>query len=250
MSIQLFALQRPGLPENGPLTPSLRAMSAAGPGGAPLAPLGAEVARLVDGLGVRVAFLPTGGSGVTPWRKRIALDRTYQGSGQAERPSRVALVAHELTHLVQRELNDPTYWPSGGLVLSLGRRVLGDSTNYMEALAYAVGWSVEYDLRTASGEPQANLNALEDRLATVAAADPANAARYVVSLFPQNGVYRGNYAFEKNQPDGRSPPGGWRHWMGEMGFVAASLDHLEELAARGTAQVITPQALEGLLSPG
>jgi hypothetical protein len=35
-----------------------------------------------------------------------------------------------------------------------------------------------------------------------------------------------------------------------MGFVAAGLDHLQELAARGTAQVVTPQALESLLSPG
>lgn len=223
-------------------------MSAAGAGGQALAPLGAEVARLIDTLGVRVAFLPTGGSGVTPWRKRIALDQTYQGPGQIERPSRVALVAHELTHLLQRELNDPVYWPSGGLTLSFGRRVLGDSTNYMEALAYAVGWSVEYDLRRADGESRASLGALEDRLATVTGPDAANAARYVVSLFPTNGVYRGNYAFEKRQPDGRIPPGGWRHWMGQQGFSAASLDHLGDLAALGTPQTVTVAQLELLLA--
>jgi hypothetical protein len=223
-------------------------MSAAGPGGLALAPLGAEVARLIDGLGVRVAFLPTGGSGVTPWRKRIALDRTYQGSGQIERPGRVALVAHELTHLVQRELNDPVYWPSGGLTLSFGRRALGDSTNYMEALAYAVGWSVEYDLRRADGESRAALSSLEDRLATVTAPDAANAARYVVSLFPSNTVYRSNYAFEKKQPDGRIPPGGWRHWMGQQGFSLASLDHLGELAALGTPQGVTVAQLEQILA--
>jgi hypothetical protein len=241
VSIQLFALQRPGLP-------ALTAMSATGPGGDPLAPLGAEVARLVDGLGVRVAFLPTGGSGVTPWRKRIALDRSYQGAGQAERPSRVALVAHELTHLLQRELDDPVYWPSGGLTLSAGRRVLGDSTNYMEALAYAVGWSLEYDLRRAAGEPRGSLRTLEDRLATVAAPDAANAARFVVSLFPSNRVYRSNYAFEKRQPDGRIPPGGWRHWMQRQGFSAASLDHLGDLAALGTSQTVTVEQLEQILA--
>lgn len=247
MSIQLSAVQRPGLPEDGPLTPSLRAMSVAAPDGGPLAPLGAEVARRVDGLGVRVAFLPTGGSGVTPWRKRIALDRSYQGPGQIARPSRVALVAHELTHLLQRELNDPQYWPNGGLVLSFGRRVLGDSTNYMEALAYAVGWSVEYDLRLAAGEPQASLGPLEDRLATVTGADAANAARFVLSLFPNNRVYRSNYAYESKQIDGRIPPGGWRHWMGQMGFGGAGLDHLQTLADRGTAQLVTPEDLERIL---
>jgi hypothetical protein len=204
----------------------------------------------VDTLGVRVAFLPTGGSGVTPWRKRIALDRTYQGPGQIERPARVALVAHELTHLLQRELNDPVYWPSGGLTLSLGRRVLGDSTNYMEALAYAVGWSVEYDLRRADGESRAALGTLEDRLATVTGPDAANAARFVVNLFPSNGVYRSNYAFEKKQPDRRIPPGGWRHWMEQQGFSLASLDHLGDLAALGTPQVVSEQDLDSLLGQG
>ncbi len=247
MGIQLFALQRPGLPADGPLTPSLRAMSAAGPGGNPIPPLGAEVARLVDGLGVRVAFLPTGGSGVTPWRKRIALDLSYQGNGQIERPGRIALVAHELSHLLQRELNDPQYWPSGGLLLSFGRRVLGDSTNYMEALAYAVGWSVEHDLRQAAGEPPANLRPLHDRLATVIGADAANATRFVVSLFPSNRVYRSNYAYESRQSDGRIPPGGWRHWMGEMGFDDPSLDHLQTLADQGTPQVVTPEDLDRIL---
>jgi len=223
-------------------------MSVAGPGGEPLAPLGAEVARLVDGLGVRVAFMPTGGSGVTPWRKRIALDRSYRGAGQAAPPSRVALVAHELTHLLQRELNDSRYWPSGGPVLSRGRRVLGDSTNYMEALAYAVGWSVEYDLRLAAGETRSSLGTLEARLATVAGDDAANACRFVVSLFPTNRVYRSNYAFEKGQPDGRIPTGGWRHWMGMQGFSGASLDHLGQLAALGTPQLVSVSDLENLLA--
>jgi hypothetical protein len=118
----------------------------------------------------------------------------------------------------------------------------------MEALAYAVGWSVEYDLRLAGGETRATLGALEDRLATVAGEDAANACRFVVSLFPTNRVYRGNYAFEKGQPDGRIPPGGWRHWMARQGFSQASLDHLAELATRGTARLVSVAELESLLA--
>ena len=79
--------------------------------GEPASPAGHDVARLIQAFKVRVAFLPTRGSGATPWRRLIVLDTSYRDQGQAESPTRVALVAHELVHVLQRELDDPEFWP-------------------------------------------------------------------------------------------------------------------------------------------
>lgn len=233
------AVQRPG--QDGPLTPSLAALAQTNPAGQPVSPIGAEVARLIRVMPIRVAFLPIGGSGITPWRRLIVLDTSYRGPGQASTPGRVGLVAHELSHLLQRELNDPELWPSGGLRPSLSRRWLGDSTNYMEALAYAVGTSVELDLRAAGGSPP---QSLRDKLATLLGGDPANATRYVVKLHPDNPIYRQNHRLEAKSPNQRIPDQGWQHWFQVMGFSLASIDHLAQQAGGGQAKTISEDDID------
>ena len=238
-------VQRPGLPQGDPLTPALQAMAATAPGGKPVSPAGAEVARLIDPLRVRAAFLPTRGSGVAPWRRWIILGTSYRGEGQVRSATRIGLVAHELTHLLQRDLDDPQHWPSGSLRLFTSRRWLGDSTNYMEVLAYIVGSSVELDLLRSGGASASQ--PLLDRLATLSGGDAANAARYVVKSFSSNAIYRRNHRVEARWPQGRIPPGGWAYWLGQMGFGQVCLDHIRGQAALGSLQFVEPEEVERLL---
>jgi hypothetical protein len=231
--------QRPDLPANGPLTPALQAMAKTGPSGEPISLAGSELAGLVAPLTIRVAFLPTSGSGATPWRNWLVLDISYRGPGQASSPARVGLVAHELTHVLQRELGDPHFWPDGTLRPSPTRRWLGDSTNYMEVLAYLIGASVELDLLKAQGMQVAQR--LVDDLATFAAEDAANAARYVAKRFPRNATYRKNERVEASSPDRRIPAGGWAHWLGKLGFSAAVVERARAQAARGNPQQAEPE---------
>jgi len=226
--------QRPGLPADGPLTPALGAMAETGPGGEPISPAGSELARLVAQQTVRVAFLPTGGSGATPWRNWLVLDTSYRGPGQASSPARIGLLAHELTHVLQRELGDPKFWPDGALRPSRTRRWLGDSTNYMEVLAYIIGASVELDLLEAKGT-RVGQQLLND-LATFAGEDSANAARYVAKRFPSNATYRKNELEEARLPDRRIPAGGWSHWLETLGYSASVVQRVREQAARGNPQ--------------
>ena len=211
--------QRPGLPANGPVTPALQAMAKTGPSGEPVSLAGSELARLVAPLTIRVAFLPTSGSGATPWRNWLVLDTSYRGPGQASSPVRVGLVAHELTHVLQRELGDPHFWPDGTLRPSPTRRWLGDSTNYMEVLAYLIGVSVELDLLKAKGMQVAQR--LVDDLATFAAEDAANAARYVAKRFPRNATYRKNERVEASSPAARARRGPRRSSGGRRRRAAA-----------------------------
>lgn len=196
---------------------------------------------MIGEIRLRVAFLPTRGSGITPWRRLIVLDTSYAGQGQASTPGRVGLVAHELTHVLQRELGDPRYWPSGGLRPSFSRRWIGDSTNYMEALAYAVGTSVDLDLREAEGLAQKQR--LLDDLATYVGEDAANAARYVLKRHPENSIYRQNYRRERQLSDRRIPSGGWQHWLGQIGLAQSALTHMQSQAAQGEAQVVDEQEI-------
>jgi len=228
------------------LTPALQAMAATKPDGGSISTVGAELAGLIEPLTIRVAFLPISGSGVTPWRRWVVLDGSYRGQGQASSPGRIGLVAHELTHVLQRELGDTYFWPGGGLRPSRSRRWLGDSTNYMEALAYVVGASVELDLLEAKGmQPNRRLR---DDLASLTGEDAANAARYVVKSHPENAVYRKNYRAETQSPDGRIPPGGWSHWLGAIGFGSAAVERIRELAALGSSQVVEPEEVERLFT--
>jgi hypothetical protein len=248
-----FALrmQRPGLTDDGPITPCLRAMAATDALGKPLSPVGADVARLFSQRTTRVLFVHTAGSGITPWRGLFVLDAEYRGEGQTKSPATIGLVAHELTHLLQRELKPRYYWPSGRLRPSLTRRWVGDSTNYMEVLAYLVGWSVEHDLTAAqaaspglSAAAQERyrriLKSIRDRLATLAGADVKNAARLVLKTYPDNPVYRKNYRLESRLRDGRVPPGMWHGWLRQLGFSPAAVDHILLLAARGQVERIDP----------
>ena len=231
--------QKPRLPADGPLTPALRAMAETGPGGGPISLAGSELNRLVTPLTIRVAFLPTSGSGATPWRNWLVLDTSYRGSGQASSPARVGLVAHELTHVLQRELGDPQFWPAGTLRPSRSRRWLGDSTNYMEVLAYLIGASVELDLLEAKGTAAGQR--LLDDLATFAGEDAPNATRYVAKRFPSNTTYRKNVLEEARSPDRRIPAGGWTHWLQRLGYSAAVVERVQAQAARGHPQRAEPE---------
>jgi hypothetical protein len=242
--------QRPGLPEDGPLTPCLKAMAAVDEVGRPLSPVGADVARLFARRKTLVVFTHTAGSGITPWRGLIVLDREYMGEGQTASPARIGLVAHELTHLLQRDLRHPYYWPSGSLRPALNRLWVGDSTNYMEVLAYLVGWTVEHDLIVSEAassqeltearraQTQGVVRSLRDRLATLAGPDTRNACRLVLRTFPDNAIYRKNYTRESRLPDGRIPPGHWHEWLRQLGFSRQAVDHIMVLAAQGKVEII------------
>lgn len=254
--------QQPGLPEDSPLSPSLKALAMTVREGhphpmmrhgdkasLPISLIGAELANIFVQRRVRVILTDTGGSGVAPWRGWIILDSKYRSDGQINSPAAVAKVAHELTHLLQRQFNQPHYWPSGGLRPAFGRRWIGDSTNYMEVIAYLVGFTVEYDFTAARSlspdrsaekhaEDENTLASLRNHLATLTGPDPHNSCRLVLKLFPENAIYRQNFEVEKNTPDGRIPPGSWHYWLRQMGFSRPAVDHIMVLASRGRAEWI------------
>ena len=236
-----LATQHPGMP--GPLSPSLEAMSARRSDGRPASPAGSDVARLIQTLKMRVAFLPTRGSGATPWRRLIVLDTNYRNEGQAESPTRVALVGHELVHVLQRELGDPEFWPSGGFRPSLSRRWIGDSTNYMEVVAYIVGASVEIDLLPESQETR--IRSLSDWLATVAGEDAINAKRAVVKRYKGNSIYRQNHRVEARTAGHRIPIQPWAHWLGILGLETSTIEHIRQLSARGQPKIISEDEILG-----
>jgi hypothetical protein len=110
----------------------------------------------------------------------------------------------------------------------------------MEVLAYLIGASVELDLleekRTRVGQQLLN------DLATFAADDAANAARYVAKRFPTNTTYRKNDREEARSSDRRIPAGGWPHWLQRLGYSAAVVQRVREQAARGNPQRAEPEA--------
>jgi len=246
--------QQPGLPEDGPLSPCLKLMLARTEngsirGGQLVSPVGADLARLFTHQRTRVVFMETAGSGITPWRGLIILDIKFIGKGQTKYPYRIALVAHELTHLLQREFNQRHYWPSGGLRPSFSRRWIGDSTNYMEVLSFLVGWTVEHDIiasRILSPEqtPEEHakdvrrLATIRDNLATLSGLDPRNACRLVLKLFPEISVYQKNFEVDNRTSDGRIPSGSWHHWLRQMGFSRQAIDHIMILASQGHGEWI------------
>jgi hypothetical protein len=180
----------------------------------------------------------------------------YEGDGQASSEARVGLVAHELTHVLQRDLADPHFWPTGFPRPNPQTRWLFDSTNYMEALSYIVGSIVEHDLETfrlgqgglSDGETetiQARLQQLEGFLATLTSADAHLATGFVVQMYPTNPFYLQNYRAELGIPDGRIPAGGWDSWLLRLGFSGASVDHIRSVAAQGVPfQVDLPMLAE------
>jgi hypothetical protein len=251
--------QQPGWPADGPISLCLKTLSgnfqegspdhSSGLGNRAISPVGADLARIYAKRKLWVLFVNTEGSGVAPWRGLIILDPDLRGEGQIKSPGTMGMIAHELTHLLQRDINQPHYWPSGGLRPAFGRRWIGDSTNYMEVLSYLVGWTVEYDFmvaRTLSpgqstgqhARDERALATIRDRLATLTGADARNACRLMLKLFPTNAVYRKNFQLESRIPDGRIPPGSWHTWLRQMGFSRQAVDHIMILSARGHAERI------------
>ncbi len=258
----IIRTQQPGLPKNGPISPSLEALASTiqqryphsrtieSEGvSQPISLVGAELVSMYSKRKVRVIFADIGGSAIAPWRGLIILDSEYVGDGQISSPATISKVAHELTHLLQRQINQTYYWPSGGLRLVFGRRWIGDSTNYMEVIAYAVGFTVEYDLIAAQrfspersheqlSEDENRLASIRNHLATLTNLDARNACRLVLKLFPENTIYRQNYELEERTPDKRIPPGRWHYWLRQMGFSRQAVDHIMVLASRGRAEWI------------
>ena len=130
----VFLVQEPGLSADGPITAGLLAMSAMASSGDPFSPVGAELTDLIAQREIRVSYIMSGG-GASPWTNRIFLADRYINPSEIETPAGAGLLAHELTHSLQREFDDPHYWPSGEPRLSQPRsRLVGDSTNFMEVI--------------------------------------------------------------------------------------------------------------------
>ncbi|MCZ6529742.1 MAG: hypothetical protein O6949_05340, partial [Chloroflexi bacterium] len=248
---KFLALQGSGLSPNDPITQSLTEMDAVDSNGNPISPVGSELVDLVDGLGVRVAFIGTGG-GMNPWVGQIVIPESYLGTGQITASSprgeaaQVGLVAHELTHAAHRELNSPAYAPA----------VL-DSTNHMEVVAYIVGETVEYDLLQAklsaggvsgpeAGLIDARLIKIENDLATYTGADGLNANRYMLISHSGNPIYQMNHIKESLIPGHRIPPGGWEQSLRDIGFTDVSIEHIETIANLGTAETVSKAEIGAL----
>ena len=250
--------QHAGRAEDGPLGPFLRDISEIRAANQALSdhlladgtlqPVGNDLAKIISKLDLWVLFMNTNGSGIAPWRGLIVLDADFREEGQVVSPFRIGMVAHELTHLLQRELKQSHYWPSGGFNPVRGRRWIGDSTSYMEVLAYLVGWTVEYDFISArqletiiSGERRAEvetvLKAIRDRLASFTRTEPHTATRMISDLFPNNPIYQQNLSSEDRYPDRRIPPGSWHDWLRQLGFSRAAVDHIMVLAAQGNPTI-------------
>jgi hypothetical protein len=218
----------------------------------PVSNVGNELVELVRGRGVWVFFFPTKGAGVAPWRGLVIYDTTYKGDGQTETHGRVSLVAHELTHVLQRDLADPQYWPSGLPNPKLYTRWITDSTNYMEVIAYMIQWTVEYDLlkdeerkeSTTKGRDRTiknRLRVIEHDLATLTSRDARNAARLILQKYPNNYFYKQNHRKEFTVADRRIPSGGWQHWLKILGFSPQVSTHIRQIAARGTVIPVDEQ---------
>lgn len=210
----------------------------------PVSIVGMDLVRIYAHRSLWVLFMDTSGSGIAPWQGLIVLDADYRGKGQVKTPSRLGIVAHELTHLLQREFNQLHYWPGGGFRPARGRRWIGDSTNYMEMISYLVGWTVEYDFTLAGmlhadpsleqdTEQERTLKTIRKRLAAFTDSDPRDASRKILELFPKNIIYQQNFRTESRYPDRRIPPGTWHSWLSQMGFSRLAIDHIMVLAARG-----------------
>ena len=244
----IFLVQEPGLSADGPITAGLLAMSAMAPSGDPFSPVGAELADLIAQREIRVSFIMSGG-GASPWTNRIFLADRYINHSEIETPAGAGLLAHELTHSLQREFDDPHYWPSGELRLSQPRsRLIGDSTNYMEVLAYIVGDTVEYDMLAQIPSPSRSdimrMDKLANDIATLTNDDVLNATRYIVRKYNYVDVYKKNFIVEMSVSDHRIPDGGWEHWLREMDFSDERINHINDIASTGTVEPVDPNLID------
>jgi hypothetical protein len=237
----VLTVQEPGLPPDGPLTAAYEAMMVVGPTGDPASIVGTELVDLMRDRRVNVSFILPSGSGASPWEGRILLAERLVDPSKLDVPENAALVGHELTHDLQRDINDPRFWPDGGLKFEEPKRgYIGDSTNYMEVLAYIVGDTIEYDLLLQKStvvvltvDELDRLREIEDTLATLTDPDAWSAAQSIAADHQNCEVYLNNFVLENSLPDHRIPPGGWQHWLRETGFSDASIDYIETISARG-----------------
>ena len=244
----ILAVQKPGLPQDGPLTKAFEAMMMVNSTGEPASLIGAELVELMRDRQVNVAFILPGG-GASTWEGQIILGEKLVDSTKLNSPGNAALVGHELTHELQRSLDDPYYWPKGTIKLEEpSRGIVGDSTNYMEVLAYIVGDTIEYDLLLQKSSIVAlsvyenqRLVDIQNNLATLTDLDAWSAAQSIAISSQDCDVYLDNFVIEYALQDHRIPPGGWEHWLGELGFSDASIDHIKSIAAKGS-----PNPLEAL----
>lgn len=203
--------QRPGLMTGDPLTEYLNIMGDT--------VVGRDLEYLFYWKKTRVVFAPIGGYGVAPFRGTIILDNMYR-----DRPMEtkyLTIVAHELTHLLQREINHPEWFPSGSFKPSLTKRWIGDSTNYMEVLAYIVGWSIWYDL---TSNP-----IIQHDLGTHIKAITGNkyeACQHIRGRFYWVDVYKKNQILESRTPLNRIPPMEWWECLRDMGFSNKAIDRV------------------------
>jgi uncharacterized protein YukE len=245
----LYAVQGPGADSDGPITGYLDKFSSVDASGNVISPVGAELTGLIQGRqdGVTITFIDFN-AGIVPWQGHVVLPPNFADGGQLGSAGNVGLVGHELTHVLERDLNDPMYWPSGAPALG-GARLVGDSTNYMEVLSNIVGQTVEHDYL--SQIPPASrvqsqtdrLLKIEDNLATYTDADALNATRYLVKSDNSIEVYRDNYVHELGISDHRIPAGGWDHWLKTMGFTDTAIQHISDIASQGTAVRVDPAEL-------
>ncbi len=239
--------QGPGPDPTGPLAPTLAALSAVDSSGDSISLVGSELATMIEERGVSVTFLDVN-FGVVPLEGRVVLPEYLAGAAPVG-AGNVSFAAHEFTHVLERDLNDPAYWPSGWPSLG-GARVVGDSTNYMEVVSNIVGLTVEYDVLSQSDPLAPRLVDIQNDLATYADSDPLNATRYLVSEswdpndLGANAVYRANYVHELTVADHRIPTDGWDYWLREMGFSDAAVAHIDDIASQGSAEYVDPATID------
>jgi hypothetical protein len=252
--------QRAGQLNGGPLWACLEAMSAVDHNGNPISPAGFELKELIIRRGVSVAFAPLGGEAAAPWRGFIIIDSSLMDSQQSISPTRIGTVAHELTHILQRDINDPDYWPSGFFRINPHTRWFADSTNFMETQAYLLGYCVQYDLEkhkldtaplTSSQRKgiESRLKKLKVRMSTLANADALNATYYIVNTFPHMYFYRQNYRKETRVTDHRIPNGTWDYWLKRVGYSDRVIDHIRSIVDEDLAVQVNQQKAEEAATP-
>lgn len=170
-----------------------------------------------------VVEVPTGRSAVTPWRNTMLLDPLFFGE-EGMSPYNLSVIAHEYIHLLQRDLNYPRYFPSGGLRPGKNKRWIGDSTNYMEVLAYIVSFAIWHD----SIENDAKRERIASDLLWLTGYS-YDACDFVVDKFPNVGIYQKNHEREMKEPDRRIPFGGWEYWLDQFGMSRLAIMRIGEI---------------------
>jgi uncharacterized protein YukE len=258
--------QSPGLPQDGPITAALETLSARDSNGNPVSPVGAELVELIEARGgVTVLFtdsLTGGDAGIAPMKGLIFLPERYMDPAVQRQPENAALIAHELAHVLQRDLpafpdGFPTAttgsWPFSPdgfdpFNLDYGVPLVGDFTLYMEVQSNLVGKTVEYDLiqhaisqlppgQAPHDQTTRRINEIMNDLATYVG-DAGDAAAYVLQDYRHVTMYQGEMVREVIL-GARIPPGGWEHWLGEQGFSQeGAIHHIRDLAGQGTPEEV------------